>query len=102
MKQIDRLSEIANLLLDVKLAEVQKASRAREESLARLADLNVAPSDDPDPIAAAQVDLRYQLWADARRAEINMTLARQTAKWMEAQDDARAAFGKAEVLRKLR
>lgn len=102
MKPIHRLSKIADLLLDLRLAELQKAGRAREESLARLADLNVAPSTDPDPVAAAQVDVRYQLWADARRAEINMTLARQTAKWMEARDSARAAFGKAEVLRKLR
>lgn len=102
MKQIDRLAQISSLILDVKLSALQKAGRAREESLAHLAALQVAPSTDPDPIAAAQVEVRYQLWADAKRAEINTTLARQTAEWMEARDHARHAFGQAEALRKLR
>ncbi len=102
MKPIDRLAKISAMMLDVRLADLRRAARACDESRAHLAALQVAPSDDADPVTAAQVELRYQLWADGRRAEINTTLARQTAEWMEARDAARTAFGKAEVLRKLR
>jgi hypothetical protein len=43
----------------------------------------------------------YERWAEARRAEINLTLARQTAEWIEARDAARQAFGRADALRRL-
>jgi hypothetical protein len=45
--------------------------------------------------------VRYQHWADLRRAEINLVLARQTVDWMEARGAAQSAFGRAEVLRQL-
>lgn len=99
MTRIDRLRKIADLLLDARLAEVQAADRARRESLSHLADLQVPPvADDP---ASVRVALRYEQWADARRVTINGTLARQTADWLEAQDRARVAFGRAQVLKKL-
>ncbi|MDB6452481.1 hypothetical protein [Falsirhodobacter sp. 20TX0035] len=99
MNRLDRLKKIADLILDTKLAEVQAADRARRESLGHLDSLQV-PMVIEDP-ASARVALRYEQWADARRAEINVTLARQTAEWLEAQDRARLAFGRAQVLRKL-
>ena len=43
----------------------------------------------------------YGRWADARRAEINQVLARQTGQWIEARDAAKIAFGKADALRRL-
>jgi hypothetical protein len=51
--------------------------------------------------AAVQAGLLYERWAEARRAEINLTLARQTAEWIEARDAARQAFGRADALRRL-
>jgi len=45
-----------------------------------------------------EVSMRYQLWADQRRAEINLTLARQTATWLEARTEAAQAFGKSQAL----
>jgi hypothetical protein len=67
--------------------------------------MQIAALDHPaepeglDLAPAAQVALRYQLWADIRRAELNTVLARQTADWLAAREDARHAFGRAEALR---
>lgn len=96
------LAGISRLMLDQKLAELDRAARACAESRARLAGL-AAPAvetDLPLPVAA-QAGLLYDRWADARRAEINQTLARQTARWIEARDAAARAFGRAEALRRL-
>ncbi|WP_045387709.1 hypothetical protein [Falsirhodobacter sp. alg1] len=102
MTKLDRLHQIAQLLLDTKLAEVQRTAKVRETSLSHLAALKTAPQNaGPDVLLEIQTVLRYERWADVRRAEINARLAQQTADWMEAQDNARMAFGRAEVLRKL-
>lgn len=96
------LVEISQLMLDQKLAALTRAASAREESKARLAGLSQPPAETDLPLAAAaQAGLLYARWAEARRAEINMTLARQTAEWIEARDAARQAFGRADALRRL-
>lgn len=90
------------MVRDAALADLERAGCARAESRARLAGLALAPSvTDLGTIAAAQAEVRYQSWAQARRAEINLTLARQTVEWLEAQEAARRAFGRAEALRTL-
>ena len=96
------LVEISQLMLDQKLAALTRAASAREESKARLAELSQPPAETDLPLAAAaQAGLLYARWAEARRAEINLTLARQTAEWIEARDAARQAFGRADALRRL-
>lgn len=100
--QIHRLQQVANLMLDLRLNELHAAARQRQESLDRIAGLNVIHSSDLPPIAAAQAEMLYQRWAEARRAEINQTLARQTAEWMEAQVRARRAFGQTQALEAVR
>ena len=100
--RLARLAQLAGMVRDLRLADLERAGRARAESRARLAGLTVDPcAADLGAIAAAQAEVRYQSWAEARRAEINLTLARQTAEWLEARDAACHAFGRAEVLRKL-
>jgi hypothetical protein len=101
MTPLDRLGRLSRLILDLRLAEVQAANRAREESLGHLRALESASASDLDPLAAARAQLGYDRWAEARRAEINLGLARQTAVWMAAQDKARHAFGQAEAVRAL-
>lgn len=96
--QIKRLQQIAGLQLDLRLNDLHAAARARQESLDRIAGLNVPQVSDLPPIAAAQADLLYQRWAEVRRAEINQNLARQTAVWIEAQANARKAFGQTQAL----
>ena len=97
---IAALERIARLLLDHRLNRLRAAADRKEQSRLQIAalDRTAEPADLP-PVAAGQVALRYRLWADARRSEINSVLARQTAEWMLARDEAREAFGKAEALR---
>ena len=99
-KDLARLGQITQLLLDVKLADLHAAAAKRQHSLDLLASLNTAaPPTDLSPVAAHQAELRYQLWADLRRAEINLVLARQTADLHIARDAAGHAFGKDQALR---
>ncbi len=94
--------EISQLMLDHKHAALTRAAAAREESKTRLAGLSRPLAETHLPLAAAaQAGLLYERWAEARRAEINLTLARQTAEWIEARDAARQAFGRADALRRL-
>ena len=98
-RQIDRLRTLGDLLLDARLAELQTAAAARAASLERLADLDrPAAATDLPTLAAAEVGMRYQRWADQRRADINLTLARQTAIWLEARQSAALALGKSQAL----
>lgn len=99
-QQLAKLQQIAGLMLDSRLAALQTAARAKAESEAQLAGLAVAMAAPADisAVAAERAALTYQRWADARRAELNLVLARQTVAWMEARDAARVAFGKTEAL----
>ena len=103
MRQIAKLGQISQLLLDSRLATLQIAARACRESEDRLAGLTVPdarPGALPE-IAALMASLNYQRWADVRRGEINLLLARQTSAMIEARDAAREAFGRVEALRAL-
>jgi hypothetical protein len=101
-KDIAALQDLAQLLLESRLSSLREAADRREQSRMQIAALDLAaePPDLP-PIAAGQVALRYQLWADTRRSDLNTLLARQTAEWMEARAEARHAFGRTEALRGL-
>ena len=98
-----RLGQITQLMLDVKLAALHAAASKRQQSLDLLASLNAPPpTADLSLVAAHQANLRYQHWAEKRRAEINFVLARQTAEMLMARDAAGHAFGKDQALRGLR
>jgi len=98
---LQRLTALSDLILDTQLAKLQAAAAERYKSLQRLEDLAAAPSDEANDLTHAATLMRYQRWADARRREINLVLARQTAVWMEARQNAQTAFGRAEVLKKI-
>lgn len=97
-----RLAQVSSLMLDTKMLALERAARARQNSLDRMAELNrpATPTDLP-LVAAAEVALRYALWADQRRSEINLLLARQTVEWVEARQEAARAFGRNQVVQKL-
>ena len=101
-KDLARLGQISQLILDVKLAALHVAAGKRQQSLDLLANLNMpsAPGD-LSLIATHRAELQYQHWADARRAEINLLLAHQTAEMHLAHDAAGQAFGKDQALRGL-
>lgn len=95
-----RLAALSNLILDGRLAELRRRAAARAESEAQIAGLERPQMADRnlEGAAAALAEIGYQRWADARRAELNRVLARQTAEWLEATDAARQAFGRNEAL----
>jgi hypothetical protein len=98
-----RLGELTGMMLDHRLAVLRQAADAKAQTEAALASL-ARPLTGPDDLLGASsaiAALAYERWADARRAEINQQLARQTHVWMEARDAAQIAFGKAEALRRL-
>lgn len=101
-EQLKQLEKIAQLILDLRLSELSRAARARQETMDRLGALDVPSSDEIDPVIAARVTLQYQAWADKRRAEINLILARQTADWTLKRASAKHAFSRSEALRLLR
>lgn len=103
-QDLKKLKDLAGLMLDHQLDQLRRAAEAKAQSEAALARLATPPAPAHDGLegaSAALAGLAYQRWADARRAEINQTLARQTHHWMEARDAAQKAFGKAEALRQL-
>lgn len=99
--QISRLKTLTDLILDLRLGELERAARLRNESLERLCDLNKPTEVDTSSIAEITAHMLYERWADHRRAELNITLARQTAEWLTRQDAARRALGQSQVLGKL-
>lgn len=101
-KDIARIRDLSQMVLDHRLTVLRETAGRREQTRMQIAALGQAaePVDLP-AVAGSQVALRYQLWADARRSELNTVLARQTAHWLEARQEAQTAFGRAEALRLL-
>ncbi len=101
--KLKRLAEVSKLILETRLLALETAARVRQRSLDRLAEINKPAGPTPLPlVAAAEVAIRYEVWADQRRSEINTVLAQQTAEWEEARHEAARAFGRNQVLDKLR
>ena len=98
-EKLVQISQLSKLVLDSRLSTLETKARARQQSLDHLVELNrpFAPSDLSLAVAG-DVSMRYQRWADQRRSEINLTLARQTAEWIEARHDAALAFGRNQAL----
>lgn len=102
-EKLIQLQDLTRLMLDMRLMELEKAAQARQASLDHLTELaRPQPPADQNPVVAAEVALRYQNWADHRRASINLDLARQTVAWEEARRSASLAFGRNMVIGKLR
>ncbi len=101
--RLTRLVTAADVLLDLRLAELRGCAGAIAETRARIEILARDPVADPDlpPTVSAQIEHQYRLWADARRAEELQALARQTADWMEAKDRAQIALGRSDILARL-
>ena len=101
-EKLAQLQKISQVMLDVRLLALDQAARARQASLDNLAALNQpATQTDLNPVVAGEVAVRYENWADHRRAEINLALARQTVDWAEARQSAALAFGRNAVIGKL-
>jgi hypothetical protein len=94
--QLARLSRVTAVRLAASQAQLAEIRR-REATLARaLADLSASglSGDDPtSPAARAGADLLWQRWAEARRREIHMELARLRAAGEDLRADLVRAHG---------
>lgn len=100
-RMLARMAELAAMLRDRKLEELRQAQARRHATEALIAGLAVPAAADLPLVAAAQAEIGYGRWAEARRRELNQRLAREMVEVMRRQDAARHAFGRADVLRRL-
>ena len=100
---LKRLGKLTAMMLDMRLAEVNRAAALRDECATRLKDIQSPPPQGEGLEGAASdlAQLTYQRWVDLRREELNRQLAQKTAIWLDATEAARAAFGKDQALNNL-
>lgn len=96
---LPRLADLAQLMLDHRLGHLRRAASELERSRMQLAALNETPAPtDLGPVTAEKVSLSYDRWADQRRADLNLIIARQTAAWLDARSEATTSFGRVQAL----
>ena len=101
-RDITRLADLAQLVLDHRLGQLRSTASLLDQSRMQLSAINQTSTPaDLDPMLSTRVGLDYERWADIRRAELNLVIARQTADWMIARDEARSAFGHVQALQSL-
>jgi hypothetical protein len=95
-----KVMALADLLLQHRLGQMRQTSARLERSRAQMAaiDKGAAAADLPE-VMAERVACDYRGWADARKAELNGVLARQTLDVMAARAEAQLAFGRVQALR---
>ncbi len=99
---IARLADLTQLVLDHRLGKLRSAVAELERSRMQIAALDQpSAAQDLDAVTAEKVTLTYGRWADQRRAELNLVIARQTADWIEARSEAQTAFGRVQALQGL-
>ncbi len=97
--KMQKLGAISALSLDQRLTVLRQMHAARQTIVDRIAALDLPPVVLDLPLAAAQkADMNYQTWADQRRMQLNLLLAAASAKVLQAEAEARAAFAKDSVL----
>lgn len=98
MNLADRVQDMRHLtalILEAEQTRLRKLASDRDLTLAQLARMESLPeATGLDPLADARADLAYQRWAEVRRRDLMIVLARQTAEWREAQESLRRAFGR--------
>ena len=99
--RLNDLAKISAVLRDAKLMALSKAADEKalvEAALQALGDTVISPaSTAPEAMAF----IMHETWKTQKRRALNQIFAQKTAVWLQAQEDARHAFGRAEVLAKL-
>ena len=100
-QRLSALTAVTELKLQAaraRLAEVATREAALRDNLAQLEQTRRNPADlldrTPDPATIAGADLRWQRWADQRRAAITAELARVLAEKAQATRALARAFGR--------
>jgi hypothetical protein len=101
-ERLDRLSDMARMVLDAGTAKLRRAAAARDRVQAEIDRLDAArPAEAPRDAAEAGVALAYETWAGRRKAVLNVELAARRAACLALSDEARRAFGRAQVIDRL-
>jgi hypothetical protein len=99
---IERLADLAQLMLDHRLGQLRASTSELERSRMQLLSVNQAAQPAGlDPVTAEKIALTYDRWADRRRSELNLVIARQTVNVIEARGAAQTAFGRVQALQGL-
>lgn len=102
-EKLARLQDAASLVFDARSQALRRANEARAETLRKLAALEPLPTEDAALWPALdQSHFAYAQWATARRAELNATLAAQTADCARAAREAQVALGRRSVLDRMK
>lgn len=101
--RIDRLMDMASMVLDAR-SQALRAENAKLDALSRqLAALEAKPVETEASWSATdRSTFAYEQWATRRRAEINLQLAAQRARCLEAEAEARLAFGRKAALGRIK
>ncbi|MDZ7906073.1 MAG: hypothetical protein U5N55_10105 [Cypionkella sp.] len=94
--RIARLSQLTDMVLDAKLAQLNKAAAQCQKTKQQIENLTgSAPEIGAGVgISDAITALNYQNWAEKRRVELGQILALQSAFRLDARDAAYFAFGR--------
>ncbi|QYZ69811.1 hypothetical protein [Neotabrizicola shimadae] len=102
LSDLRRLQVLSDLIRDSRLEAVKQAAQAEVQTCRRLEALSQnGAALDLHPAAAHAASLAYESWAELRRRELLVTLARQRAELAEAEAAARDAFGRAEAIKSI-
>jgi hypothetical protein len=99
IKKLADLEALTRMTLDHRLAALRRAKAEKRATTDMINALDLPYTETDLPLAAAQhAEMMYQAWADQRRMQLNLQLARQSVIVLHAEADARQAFGKNNVL----
>ncbi|MBE1285503.1 MAG: hypothetical protein GJ676_19475 [Rhodobacteraceae bacterium] len=104
LKTLGTVTEALYLREHAKIADLLKREALIRSNLNRLDKQNRESTQSHDPALLSQivgVDLRWQVWHNRAREQLNMELAQVTALKLEAMDRVRVAFGRRHAISKL-
>lgn len=100
--QLSRLVAMASLVLDAKSQALRAENTKRDALLHQLQALEAKPADSMGVWSSAErAAFGYEQWAARRRADINIQLAAQQVRCLQAEADARLAFGRKAALSRM-
>ncbi len=98
---LSRLIAMAAMVLDARSAALRKTQAACAALKVQREALD-HPAPEPADLGAARAALAYEAWAAVRRAEIDARLAAQQAQAKTQMAEARHAFGRHQVLERMK
>lgn len=107
MKRITDLKRLATITdtalsgAQARMHQINSQEAALQQQLAELSRRSTAHTSLDSLAVQAGADVRWQVWADRRREEINLEMARLRAMKEEARHALRKAFGKDQAMQHL-